>query len=147
MHCYQFNWVVSITCAKDPTKTSWWRHLFETCAKYTLTMATCRMMALSNGSLFRVNCLLCGETTEVTCGPHKGLWRGAFMFTSICAWRNVLINNRDTGDLKRHCTHYDVTVMFLPLQDKANVFTNTCTKLTDTLFSKKICGWPLFTKM
>ena len=43
--------------------------------------------------------------------PHKGQWRGALMFSSICAWTNGWANNRDAGDLRRHCAHYDVTVM------------------------------------
>ena len=43
--------------------------------------------------------------------PHKGQWRGALMFSLICAWTNGWANNRDVGDLRRHRTHYDVTVM------------------------------------
>ena len=43
--------------------------------------------------------------------PHKGRWRGALMFSLICAWINGWVNNREAGDLKRHRTHYDVTVM------------------------------------
>ena len=43
--------------------------------------------------------------------PHKGQWRGALMLSSICAWINGWVNNRDAGDLRRHRAHYDVTVM------------------------------------
>ena len=43
--------------------------------------------------------------------PHKGQWRGALMFSLICAWTNSWVNNRDAGDLRRHRAHYDVTVM------------------------------------
>ena len=39
--------------------------------------------------------------------PHKGQWRGALMFSLICAWTNSWVNNRDAGDLKRHRTHCD----------------------------------------
>ena len=42
---------------------------------------------------------------------HKGQWRGAFMFSLICAWINGWVNNRKSGDLRRHRTHYDVIVM------------------------------------
>ena len=42
---------------------------------------------------------------------HKGQWRGTLMFSLICAWTNGRVNNRDTGDLRRHRAHYDVTVM------------------------------------
>ena len=38
--------------------------------------------------------------------PHKD------QFSLICAWTNNNANNRDTGDLRRYCAHYDVTVMF-----------------------------------
>ena len=43
--------------------------------------------------------------------PHKGQWRGALMFSLICAWTNGWANNRDAGDLRRHRAHYNVTVM------------------------------------
>ena len=44
--------------------------------------------------------------------PHKGQWRGALIFSLICAWINGCVNSREAGDLRRHRTHYDVTVMF-----------------------------------
>ena len=43
--------------------------------------------------------------------PQKGQWRWALMFSLICAWINGWVNNREPGDLRRHGTHYDVTVM------------------------------------
>ena len=43
--------------------------------------------------------------------PHKGQWRGALKFSLICAWINGWANNREAGDLRRHCVHYDVIVM------------------------------------
>ena len=43
--------------------------------------------------------------------PHKGQWRGALMFSLICAWINAWVNNRQAGYLGRHCGHYGVTVM------------------------------------
>ena len=44
--------------------------------------------------------------------PHKGQWRGALMFSLICVWINSWVNNRETGDLRRHRAHYDVIVMW-----------------------------------
>ena len=35
--------------------------------------------------------------------PHKGQWRGALMFSLICAWTNSWANHRDAGELRRHC--------------------------------------------
>ena len=43
--------------------------------------------------------------------PHKGQWRGALMFTLICARINSWVNNGEAGDLRRHPGHYDVIVM------------------------------------
>ena len=43
--------------------------------------------------------------------PHKGQWRGALMFSLICAWINDWVNNREAGDLRRHHAHYDVIVV------------------------------------
>ena len=39
--------------------------------------------------------------------PHKGQWHGA-LFSLICAWIHRWANNRDAGDLRRHCAHYDI---------------------------------------
>ena len=43
--------------------------------------------------------------------PHKGQWRGALMFSLICAWISAWVNNREAGDLRRHQAQYDVIVM------------------------------------
>ena len=43
--------------------------------------------------------------------PHNDQWRGALMFSLICAWINDWVNNREAGDLRRHRAHYDVIVM------------------------------------
>ena len=45
--------------------------------------------------------------------PHKGQWRGVLMFSLICAWINGWVNKGKAGDLRRHRTHCDVTVMVL----------------------------------
>ena len=43
--------------------------------------------------------------------PHKGQWCGGLMFSSICTRINCWVNNGEAGDFRRHCAHYDVTVM------------------------------------
>ena len=43
--------------------------------------------------------------------PHKGQWRGALMFTLICARKNGWVNNGEAGDLRRYLAHYGVIVM------------------------------------
>ena len=45
--------------------------------------------------------------------PHKGRWRGALMFSLICAGINGWVNNREAGDLRRHRAHYDVIVIII----------------------------------
>ena len=44
--------------------------------------------------------------------PHKGQWRGALMFSLICAWINGWVNNYEAGDLRHQHPHYDVIVMW-----------------------------------
>ena len=53
--------------------------------------------------------------------PHKGQWRGALMFSLICAWINERVNNREFGDLRRHRAHYNVTVMYIFGSNRDNV--------------------------
>ena len=43
--------------------------------------------------------------------PHKGQWRGALIFSLICAWINDWVTNLEAGDLRRHRAHHDATVM------------------------------------
>ena len=43
--------------------------------------------------------------------PHRGQWRGALMFSLICAWINGWVNNREAGHLRRYRAHYYITVM------------------------------------
>ena len=50
--------------------------------------------------------------------PNKGQWRGALMFSFICAWTNGWVSNRDAGDLRRHSAYVDVTVMALIKQHR-----------------------------
>ena len=45
--------------------------------------------------------------------PYKGQWRGALMFSLICARINGWVNAREAGDLRRFCVHYNVIVMFM----------------------------------
>ena len=64
---------IRIEWEQDGSLLTWWRHQMET------------FSALRSP----VN------------SPHKGQWRGAFMFSLICAWINRWVNNREAGDLRR----------------------------------------------
>ena len=70
---------------------SWWRHQMET---FPASLALCA-----------------GNSPVPVNSPHKGQWRGALMFSLICARINGWVNNREAGDLRRHRAHYDVVVM------------------------------------
>ena len=70
---------------------TWWRHQMET---FSALLALCA-----------------GNSPVPVNSPHKGQWRGALMFTLICAGINDWVNNREAGDLRRHLDHYDVSVM------------------------------------
>ena len=72
---------------------TWWRHPMET---FSAWLALCE-----------------GNSPVPVNSPHKGQWRGALMFSLICARINNWVNNCETGDLRRHRGHYDVIVMKL----------------------------------
>ena len=74
-----------------PCTSSWRRHQMET---------------------FVALLALCAENSPVpVISPHKDQWRGALIFSWICAWINDWVNNRKAGDLRRHRGHYDIDVM------------------------------------
>ena len=81
---------------------SWWRHQMKT---FSALLALCA-----------------GNSPVPVNSPHKGQWRGALMFTLICARINDWVNNREAGDLRRHLDHYDVSVMLLSLMLSLVVF-------------------------
>ena len=51
---------------------------------------------------------------------HKGQWRGALMFSSICVWIYDWVNNRQAGDLRRYRLHYFVIVMDMPKEARSH---------------------------
>ena len=76
---------------------SWWRHQMETCSA---------SLAFVRG----IQRWLRGIQRSPVNSPHTDQWRGALMFSLICARTNGWVNNQDAGDLRRHRAHYDVTV-------------------------------------
>ena len=77
--------------------------------------------------------------------PHKGQWRGTLMFSLICACTNGWVNNRDGGDLRRHCDRYDVTVMPCgSLERTAIVITGINPEAIHWVTSKSIVEWNIF---
>ena len=78
---------------------SWWRHQMETCSA---------SLAFVRG----IHRWLRGIHRSPVNFPHTDQWRGASMFSLICACMNGWVNNQDAGDLRCHHSHYDVTVMW-----------------------------------
>ena len=69
---------------------AWWRHQME---------------------IFSASLALCAGNSPVSREfPKKGQWRGALMFSLICAWMNGWVNNCEAGELKHHRVNYDVIV-------------------------------------
>ena len=76
------------------------------------TDTTWIMMTSSNGNIFGVTDLMCGEFTGPRCIPlTKASDSGVLMVSLICAWTNVGVNNRDAG--LETPPHYDVTAMMI----------------------------------
>ena len=65
--------------------------------------------------------------------PHKGQWRGALMFTLICARINGWVNNGEAGDLRRYRVHYEVTVMSKDLSSEMSSLFWTRQKRDDVM--------------
>ena len=74
-----------------PSSNKWWRHQMEI---FSAVLALCE-----------------GNHRWPVNSSHKGQWRRALMISLSCALTNGWTNNRDAGDLRRQCTHYDVIVM------------------------------------
>ena len=70
---------------------AWWRHQMKAFPRYWPFVQGIRRSTVNS--------------------PHIGHWHGALVFSLICAWINGSVNNREAGVLRRHRTHYNVTVM------------------------------------
>ena len=69
-----------------------------------------------------------GNSSVPVNSPHKGQWRGALMFSLICARINDWVNNRKAGDLRRHRVHYDVILMITIMQLSLTVARSSVTR-------------------
>ena len=96
-------------------------------------------MTSSNGNIFRVTGPLCGEFTghrwiPLTKASDAELW--CFLWSTPRI--NVSANNRETGDLRRHRSYYDVIVMsdhcFVPVQHRTITWTNANIQLDTRIY-------------
>ena len=61
--------------------------------------------------------VICARNSPVTGEfPAQSPVTRGLDFSLICAWINGWINNSEAGDLRYHCAHYDVTVMYWVFQ-------------------------------
>ena len=99
-----FRWWLGADQGTSRHMNQWWLvHSYQICDNHDNGI---------NGYIFRVTRpFVQGIHRPPVNSPHKGQWRGASMFSLICARTNRCANNRDAGDLRRHRVHYDVTVM------------------------------------
>ena len=72
-------------------KKTWWRHQMES---FSASLA-----------------FVWGIHRSTVNSPHKGQWRGALMFSFICAWINGWVKNHEAGYLRRHRSHHVVIEM------------------------------------
>ena len=70
------------------------------------------MMTSSNGNIFALLAISAGNSSVSAEFPAQSQWRGALMFSLICAWIQVCVNNGETGNLRHHRAPYDVIVMW-----------------------------------
>ena len=70
---------------------AWWRHQMETFPRYWISVRGIHRWPVNS--------------------PHKCQWRWALMFSLICAWINIRVNNCEAGDFRRYGAYYDGTVM------------------------------------
>ena len=106
---YRLRWPQSLSARKADSL--WWRHQMVTFS------ASWRFVRGIHRS--PVNIL------------HKGQWRGALQFSLICTWTNACVNSRDAGELRRHRTHYGVTLMLLNPCKHATTCQNSGLNQTD----------------
>ena len=66
-------WIQSTVSVRE--RLSWWRHQMET---FSMLLTLCARNSLVTGEF-----------------PHKGQWRGALMFSLICAW--VILSKQSWG--------------------------------------------------
>ena len=91
---FQFLWTIKHRCSIENHSHTWWLHQISK-------------------SFLHYWPFVRGIHRSPVNSPHKGQWRGTLIFSLICAWINDWVNNGDAGDLRWHCAHYDVTVMFV----------------------------------
>ena len=85
---------------------------------------------------FRVTGPLCGKFTGHRCIPITKA-SDAELWCFLWSAPEQKVNNRDTGDLRRHCAYYDITVM---MKSRWLYMAGILQYQSDWLFEKKIAN-------
>ena len=85
------SWVLNHAWRHEEICSSWWRNKMEYFPRYWPFVSGIHRSPVNS--------------------PHKGQWRGALVFSVICASIKGWVHNREAGDLRRHRAHYDIIVM------------------------------------
>ena len=104
-------------------------------------------MTPSNENMFCVTGFCAGNSPVTTRkspvnSPHTDQWRGALMFSLICAWTNDWVNNQDAGDLRRHRAHNDVTVMWCRIVIQWSGQPWDLSGFNTSLMASNLAHWP-----
>ena len=79
-------------CNANAMPSTWWRQQMETFSVFAGP--------------------LCGGFAGHRWTPLTGASKAELLrFSLICTWISGWVNNREVGDLRHHCSHYDVIVM------------------------------------
>ena len=104
-----------------------WHFSFKKIDLSRVSSAQCRPLcsSLNISAILVLRCMakLCRSPVN---SPHKGQWRGAFMFSLICVRINGWVNNGEAGDLRGYRAHYDVIVMLWLFSIWFNISTQNC---------------------
>ena len=87
--------------------------LFSHGAKFSV------MMTSSNGNIFALLAICAGNSPVHGEFPAQRPVTRSFDVILICAWTNGWVNNRVSGDLWCHRTHYDVNVMYVTVSKRS----------------------------
>ena len=110
------NWIaldMTLVIVPKLFSNTWWRHQMET---FSALLALCAGYSPVTGEF-----------------PSQRPVTQSFDVFIDLSWKNGWINSGEAGDLRRHCAHYDVTVMHNSLVNQQLILTNAFESLKNTI--------------
>ena len=99
MSCLQDNYELPINLLLNNTLKHCWKVRCSSCWRHQMETFSALLAFYEGNHRWPVVSLTKGSDAELWC--------------FLCAWTNGRSNNRDAGGLRRHRSHYDVTVMMV----------------------------------